>query len=62
MIYRDFRDIKLSALCPGCMRLPVIGGDDSVIDVPTKFPGCASEHRAHVAEIFPEQLCKLQVE
>ena len=32
MIYRDFQDIRLSALGFGAMRLPVIGGDDSRID------------------------------
>lgn len=32
MIYKDFQDLKLSALGMGAMRLPVSGGDDSVID------------------------------
>ena len=32
MIYREFQEIKLSALGFGAMRLPVIGGDDSKID------------------------------
>ena len=33
MIYRDFQDMKLSALGMGAMRLPVLEGDDSQIDV-----------------------------
>ncbi len=32
MIYREFQDLKLSALGMGAMRLPVITGDDSQID------------------------------
>lgn len=32
MIYKDFQDLKLSALGLGAMRLPVIGEDDSKID------------------------------
>lgn len=32
MIYRDFQNIKLSALGMGAMRLPVVNGDDGVID------------------------------
>lgn len=32
MVYRDFQDIKLSALGLGAMRLPVIDGDDAKIN------------------------------
>ena len=32
MIYRDFQDLKLSALGMVAMRLPVMAGDDSAID------------------------------
>lgn len=32
MIYRDFQDIKLSGIALGMMRLPVVNGDDGMID------------------------------
>ncbi len=33
MIYRNYQNIQLSGLGLGCMRLPIVNGDDSVIDV-----------------------------
>ena len=33
MLYRSFQDIKISALGFGAMRLPVIDGNDSKIDI-----------------------------
>ena len=46
MIYRDFQNIKLSALGMGAMRLPVIGGDDANIDyaVTEQMVAYAMEH------------------
>ena len=32
MIYKNFKDLKLSALGMGCMRLPVVDNNDSNID------------------------------
>lgn len=37
MIYRDFQDVKLSALGMGAMRLPVVDGNDSKIDEAAAF-------------------------
>lgn len=37
MIYREFQDLKLSALGMGAMRLPVINGDDASIDEAAAF-------------------------
>ena len=37
MIYRDFQDVKLSALGMSAMRLPVVDGDDSKIDEAAAF-------------------------
>ena len=35
MIYRDFQDLRLSALGMGCMRLPVLDGSYSKVDIDT---------------------------
>ena len=37
MMYRDFQDVKLSALGMGAMRLPVVNGDDASIDEAAAF-------------------------
>lgn len=37
MMYRDFQDVKLSALGMGAMRLPVVDGDDSKINEAAAF-------------------------
>lgn len=46
MIYRDFGELKLSALGMGAMRLPVIDGDDARIDeeAAAKMVDVAMEH------------------
>ena len=37
MIYKEFQDLKLSALGMGAMRLPVVDGDDGKIDEQAAF-------------------------
>ena len=46
MIYKKFKDLQLSALGMGAMRLPVINGDDAKIDEPAvqKMVDYAFEH------------------
>ena len=46
MVYKNFQDLKLSALGMGAMRLPVIDGDDGNIDVEAsdKMVAYAMEH------------------
>ena len=46
MIYREFQDLKLSALGLGAMRLPTVGGNDAIIDQAgtTEMVAYAMEH------------------
>jgi len=46
MIYKEFQDLKLSALGLGAMRLPLLGGDDTQIDeaLAEKMVAYAMEH------------------
>jgi len=46
MIYKDFQNLKLSALGMGAMRLPTVGGDSAVIDEAAveEMVACATEH------------------
>lgn len=46
MIYKEFKDLKLSALGMGAMRLPVMGGNDAEVDeqATAEMVDCAVEH------------------
>ena len=46
MVYKEFQDLKLSALGMGCMRLPVLQGNDSAVDeeAAAAIIHCAMEH------------------
>ena len=56
----DFKDLKLSALGFGAMRLPVIDGDDNVIDEPTtlKMVDYAYEHGGNSERIIGRALSR----
>ena len=46
MIYKNFQNLKLSALGMGCMRLPVVDGNDTLVDQAAveEMTACAMAH------------------
>ena len=56
MIYRKFQDIELSGLGLGMMRLPVIDGNDGVVDENAAVPHQAAPLPALLSLLHCSQL------
>ena len=48
MIYKQFQNLKLSALCFGCMRLPTVDGNDANVNEEE-----AAKFKAEAEAAFP---------